>query len=235
MTPAGTTEDRQACLIPLPAQMTADADRRRARAAAGGRTSRLGRTLNSRTSYTDAQLIGGCIGNDPAAWDELVQRYSRLVYSVPLKYGLPAAAADDIFQQVFLTVYRRLESLRDANRFSGWLLRMAHRQTMRHRRNNLGDSGLDFVPDGSELPGDLASKLEDQHIVRQALQLLSPRDRQLLNALFFDDVASYAQVAERLQIPVGSIGPTRARCLRRLERALIQCGYSPNHATIAAA
>ncbi|HYN88697.1 MAG TPA: sigma factor, partial [Ardenticatenaceae bacterium] len=79
-------------------------------------------TEQKRSVYrSDPALIQACINGDQSGWNELVDRYGRLVYSIPQRYGLSATDADDVFQNVFTIVLRRLESLRDQTRLSAWL------------------------------------------------------------------------------------------------------------------
>jgi RNA polymerase sigma factor (sigma-70 family) len=184
--------------------------------------------LSDRTrEWSDAELISACFAGDSAAWDNLVERYARLVYSIPRKRGLSAADADDVVQAVFLTTYRRLETLRDAERISAWLIRVTHRETSRYRRSRAAsDAGLEFIASAAELPEEEIRRLEDHELVRRALDSLSDRDQTLIRALFFEtEEEGYAGLAKRLGVPLGSIGPTRARALKRLEIALRALGY----------
>lgn len=175
---------------------------------------------------TDAALVRKCLRGDAAAWDLLVERYGRLVYSVPRRLGLSAPEADDVFQAVFMIVFQRLGALRDIERLSGWLIRIAHRESWRlaRRRRLLPAPGEDQVADAEPTEAQVAALEEAQH-VREALTLLNPRDRRLLEILFFEGGPSaYQDAAEELQMPLGSIGPTRMRALRKLEALLNQRG-----------
>lgn len=180
-----------------------------------------------RASDGVAALIQACLDGDERAWHELVERYGRLVYSIPRRMGMSAADADDVFQNVFLLLYRNLGGLRDHGRVSSWLITAAHRESWR-----VGRLAGRYVNSEVELPGAAAppeaevTRLEREQQVRQALRQLDERCRDLLTALFLDPAEpSYGEIAARLQMPLGSVGPTRARCFRKLEAALLDLGF----------
>lgn len=170
----------------------------------------------------DAALVDACLRGETRSWDTLVQRYRRLVYSIPIEYGFRPEDADDVFQNVFAIVLEKLSGLRDRRRLSAWLITTTHRECWRLRRK----TGVVLDPDRSpalqESPApDRAEAWELRQTVRAALSHLSSRCRELLRALFLDPgEPSYAKVSERLGLPVGSIGPTRARCFEKLEVVL---------------
>ena len=181
--------------------------------------------------YTkDPDLIKACLSGDESAWKELVERYARLVYSIPYRQGFSSADAEDIFQIVFTIVYRRLESLRDQRVVAAWLIRITHHECQRLRRRSPDETELpESLPDSATPPDDEIEILERQHTVRAALKLLEPRCRELLIALFLESATpNYAELSRRLDIPVGSIGPMRARCFKKLEEKLVEIGYDIN-------
>ncbi len=175
---------------------------------------------------SDPALIQACLRRDEIAWNELVERYGRLVYSIPRRYGLSAADADDVFQNVFTMVLRKLDSLRDQTRFSAWLITTTHRECIRLSKLARAHADLDEIAtDIGAPPPDQVQRWERQHLVHQALSQLDPRGRELLKALFFDSTTpSYEEIAVRLGMAVGSIGPTRARCFKKLEAILNAMG-----------
>lgn len=175
-----------------------------------------------RVGRSDTDLVRDCVSGDQAAWNELVERYGRLVYSIALKVGLGAADADDVFQTVFSIVLRRLESLRDQERLSAWLIRTTYRESWRHAKRLRGRSELpDEVSADDEPSGEDIERNERQHIVRQALRELGGPCKDLLEALFFTpEEPRYDEIAGRLGIKIGSIGPTRARCFAKLQKLL---------------
>ncbi len=154
----------------------------------------------------------------------LVERYSRLVYSIPLRWGLSTDDADDVFQNVFTIVFRQLERLRNQQVLPAWLITITHRETMRLRKR-LARNGKVF--ESSALmetlsPSDVET-WERQHYVHQALSRLEPEGQKLLTALFLDPSSpSYKEIAARLGLPEGSIGPMRARYFKKLEAILAE-------------
>jgi RNA polymerase sigma factor (sigma-70 family) len=185
---------------------------------------------NPRTYSSDKELVAACLKGNQQAWNELVARYQRLVYSIPRRHGLSSSDADDVFQNVFTIVLKRLDSLQNRQSLAAWLITITARETWhlaarRHPAQELDER----MVDDEELPPDQVQHWENQHVVWLSLDQLGGLCRELLIALFLTpDPASYAQIAHKLKIPVGSIGPTRARCFKKLEAILITMGYSPN-------
>lgn len=182
--------------------------------------------LRTDGNRTDAELIQACLEGDEIAWKDLIDRYGRLVYSVPRRYGLSASDADDVFQNVFSLVFRRLAGLRDQQRLAPWLITISYRETQRVLKKAPPSKELDeAMPDGNDPPLDQVQAWERQHLVHRALEQLGSPCRDLLTALFLDSSdASYEQVSARLGVPLGSVGPMRARCFRKLEAILARLG-----------
>ncbi len=178
----------------------------------------------------DPTLVRRCLEGRPDAWDALVERYARLVRSVPRRHGLDDADADDVTQATFILLHRSLDRLRDAERLASWLLTTAHRETWRvgRRRRGMAERMLESVADvGAPDPADLA-RWEREQAVRQALAELGGRCEALLTRLFRDPSPDYHGIARDLEMPVGSIGPTRARCFARLAPILRRLGVAPD-------
>lgn len=175
---------------------------------------------------SDPQLIQRCIDGEQTGWNELVEKYARLVYSIPRRYGLSDADAEDVFQTVFSTVVRTLPKLRDQRRLSAWLITTTRRECWRKSKATRTNVEVtNDLADGGASPDEEIGRLERQQMVREALQQLDGRDRELLEALFMRaEAASYEQLARELDIPLGSIGPTRARAFRKLEAILREMG-----------
>ncbi|HBY98208.1 MAG TPA: sigma-70 family RNA polymerase sigma factor [Chloroflexi bacterium] len=175
---------------------------------------------------SDPALIQSCLDGDETAWNELIERYGRLVYSIPRRYGLCPADADDVFQNVFTIVFRRLPSLRDQTRLSAWLITTTHRECW--RLGKLADSAAaldETVVDVSSPPAQEVLRWERQHVVHEALDQLDERCQALLKALFLDpDRPNYEEIAAQLGMAVGSVGPTRGRCFKKLETILVAMG-----------
>jgi RNA polymerase sigma factor (sigma-70 family) len=167
---------------------------------------------------TDRELLQACRRGNQQAWEQLVARYERLIYSVALRSGLSREDAADVTQTTFIALLDSMDRLRDDQRLPFWLMTVARRQSWRLRRRRgqelpLGDPG--------EATADPIDDWERTAVVHEALHRLAAPCRDLLVALYFDpSKPSYAQVAERLGRAVGGLGPMRGRCLERM-RALL--------------
>lgn len=177
---------------------------------------------------SDPDLIARCLAGDQAAWTVLVGRYNRLVFAVARRAGLSQEDAEDTFQVVFTTLYRRLAGLRDLERLAAWLITTTHREAVRARRRQpFQDELREEVATGEEAIEDLVERETRRQTVREAVAALDDRCASVVRALFLETDQPYAAIAERLGIAVGSIGPTRARCLAKLGALLTARGLSP--------
>ena len=182
----------------------------------------------------DADLAERCRQGEQAAWATLVRRFQRLVYTVPRRAGLSEAQAADVFQASFTRLHEHLHRIDDLSRVRAWLVTTARRDTLRLLRENArqvalpgtaddddGTDPMDRLPDSSPLQDDRLAELQQHHQLRLAVDRLDPRSRQFVELLFLqEDPLSYAEIARRLGIAEGSIGPTRARCLDKLRRLM---------------
>ena len=183
--------------------------------------------MSSDAAYrSDPRLIQACLAGDEAAWSELVEKYQRLVLSVARKCGLSDTDADDVFQIVFTILYRRLEALTDQTRLSSWLITTTYRESWRFRKGGEAQTLPDeAVEDTGTPPEDLVAQAEREGLVREAMTQIDERCRELLIALFLSaGTPSYDEIATRFGMPIGSIGPTRARCFKKLEAILVALG-----------
>lgn len=178
----------------------------------------------------DAALAARCVRGEAAAWEALVRRYQRLVYAIVRRAGLDEHAAADVFQTVFARLIEHLPRLRQAERLQAWIVTTAKRESIalsvRGRRTvsltpEDDAQAVDEVADAAPLPDEALGELQQLHQLRLALERLDSRCRELLLLLFrdADEAVPYDEIARRMAMPVGSIGPTRARCLDKL-RAL---------------
>ncbi|HEY3064048.1 MAG TPA: sigma-70 family RNA polymerase sigma factor [Chloroflexota bacterium] len=184
---------------------------------------------------TDEALLAACQRGEQAAWNALVDRYSALIYSIPLKLGLSEHDAADVFQSVCLALVEKMAAIRDPRGLPAWLMTTTTRQcwaVLRQRQRELSVAGgADVVevepPDPDPLPDEEILSLERQHVVRTAVAHLPANCRTLLEALFSDSAQSmsYQELAETLGVPLNSLGPTRARCLAKLKRLLDDAGF----------
>jgi RNA polymerase sigma factor (sigma-70 family) len=175
------------------------------------------------TGSDDHLLVQMCLDGVAAAWDTLVERYRKLVYSIPVQLGLGEADADDVFQSVFLTLHRFLRTLRDRTRLSAWLITTTRRECYRliKRRRRDGAFPLEVFETAGESVDQQTERWETQQTVRRALEKLGDRDRRLVSMLFLDQGSpNYEAIAAEMGMRIGSIGPTRARILAKLQRIL---------------
>jgi len=169
----------------------------------------------------DAELLAACRLGDAEAWREVLRRYERLVFSIPLRYGLSREDAADVCQSTFTALLQELDTVRDGTRLGGWLGTVARRAAWRllDRSSRDAHDPIDLDELGDD--GDPIGDYEQLVWLTDGLLALDERCRDLLITLYFDESApSYAEVAHRLGRPVGSIGPTRARCLAQLRDVL---------------
>jgi RNA polymerase sigma factor (sigma-70 family) len=178
---------------------------------------------------SDEELVAAIREGHGDAWRELVLRYERLVMSVPLRLGLSREDAEEVFQATWRTLHEHLRSIRHPGRIALWVRTTARREAWRLCRERgpraSADVELDAIPvGGDDEPGDPLGELDRREVqaeVLAALDQLEPRCRDLLTRLFLDEpTPAYADLGAELGIPVGSIGPTRIRCLEKLARIL---------------
>lgn len=176
---------------------------------------------------SDRDLIRLCRKGDARAWERVVDRYERLVFSIPLNYGVSREDAADIVQLTFTIFLQTLETETEIEKLGSWLATVARRHTWRlmERGRREGTNREEDLAESAVLVGKAGTESVEHWEITEwlhgGLSLLSEPCRRLLSALYFDETQpSYAEVSERLNIPVGSIGPTRARCLKSLKQAL---------------
>ncbi len=178
-------------------------------------------------SMSDRQLIFACRKQEQAAWDVLVARYERLVYTIPRRYGLRPDEVDDVFQSVWLLLLQHLHTLQQPERVSAWLVTTARRECWKRRRGAAYQREKSVAPHDlpergqSEGPEELVLRYERQLAVRRAIQQLGDRCRRLLHLLYYEvPKPAYAEIAASLNMAVGSIGAIRARCLKKISQTL---------------
>jgi RNA polymerase sigma factor (sigma-70 family) len=163
---------------------------------------------------------------DQEAWDEIIERYSPLVWNICVHYQLNRHDIDDVGQSVWLLLVENIGSLREAAALPGWLATTTRRECLRILRAGRRHEHAELPPEDQMPPDPAATAIDEEVIVaechaalRAAFAELSPRCYQLLSKLVSDPPPPYAEISDQLGIPVGSIGPTRARCLERLRRS----------------
>ncbi len=176
---------------------------------------RLRRVLN--------EMVAAAGGGDQAAWSDLVERFRGRVIRVARAYGLDPYQADDVAQETWLRLYRNLDTVRDPFSLGAWIETTARRESLRalvgRRREEL--TGDDVGVDRPVLDdGDDAELEERKAALACGLRKLNRRQRALMESLLAEPAPSYADVSTRIGIPIGSIGPTRGRCVKRLRQEL---------------
>jgi RNA polymerase sigma factor (sigma-70 family) len=171
-----------------------------------------------------AELVGAAAEGDQQAWEALVERFGGLVWSVARAYGLSEADAADVAQTAWLRLVEHLHRVRDAQRVGAWLAATARHEALRMlrvvgRQLPMGDD-LQLEPSDPVpvTPESQALASEQRSILWEAFAALPPPCQQLLRVLMADPPPSYQEAAAALDMPIGSIGPTRGRCLDRLRR-----------------
>jgi RNA polymerase sigma factor (sigma-70 family) len=173
-------------------------------------------------SVTD--LVSAARNGDKEAWDRLVVRYAPLVWSVCLRYRLGRAQADDVSQSVWLRLVEQLDRLREPAALPGWLVTTTQRECLRaqnaaRRELPLGPVLDEDMPDQQTPTADRELLEAERRVaLREAFTHLPPDCQQLISFLVQDPPVPYKEISARLGIPVGSIGPTRRRCLDKLRR-----------------
>ncbi len=191
-------------------------------------------------SPTNQELVKRCLAGEALAWEVLVERYAQLVRSVPARYGLEQEDVKDVTQDVFLSLARHLHQLEDAEAIGKWLLVTARHRSWRVAQKLAKETALnrpELSDDGSialaaqrfrSTPGlsELTELWSQREALSYGLKQLNARCYRLLNMLFLDpEHPSYEQICSELQMPIGSIGPTRKRCLEQLRIILERTDY----------
>ncbi|HLK01168.1 MAG TPA: sigma-70 family RNA polymerase sigma factor [Streptosporangiaceae bacterium] len=174
-----------------------------------------------------AELVRGAAAGDLQAWERLVEQFARLIWSITGEFKLVESDAADVAQTTWLRLLEHIHRIEHPDRIGSWLAATARHECLRNlarqKRVLLGHDEEDLegvAAHGPEVDERLLAD-ERAQVVREALSCLPGRWQQLLEMLMADPPASYAEISDRLGLPVGSIGPTRGRCLARL-RVLLQ-------------
>ncbi len=171
-------------------------------------------------AVSNAELIEGCRGGDIDAWNEMVSRYERLVYAIPLREGLTAADAAEISQSTFEILIESLERIREPERLGYWLMTVARRLTWRRRNECRAEVSVHEIPVEPDVDDHAAAWVRTVAVYDAVAELPAPC-RELVFGLFFDpSEPSYERLSEMLGVAIGSIGPMRSRCLDRLRDRL---------------
>ncbi len=186
---------------------------------------------------TSGTLLAAAAAGSAPAWEALVDRYTGLLWAVARSFRLGEASSADVVQTAWLRLAENLDRIREPDRVGAWLATTARREALRMLGNRARETPSDLLGDlerASETAGpESAAVAQDRDArVRTAFTRLPERDQQLLRLLMAGPPPSYLDVAAAMDMPVGSIGPTRARCLARLRRELAAVGLDTESAGV---
>jgi RNA polymerase sigma factor (sigma-70 family) len=179
----------------------------------------------------DAELLLACRRGDETAWNTLVDRYQRLIFTVARRAGLSEQQAADTLQEVFLTLFEKLDEIEQPEKIRSWIVTTAKFKVWAAIRRDKGfysteteeelELELANLPDSAPLADEVLIELEQQHLIRTALKELEERCRTILSMIYLrETAASYAAVAAEINVGETSISPLRARCLQKLAKVL---------------
>ena len=179
----------------------------------------------------DARLVERCRSGDQTAWNDLVDRYQRLIYAIPRRAGLSEEQCNDVFQDVFLTLVQKIDDIEQPRRLRSWIVTTAKFKAWAVIRSSKGvyspsteeemEAEMNNLADRSPLADQNLIELEEQHLIRTAIKELEEKCRQILTMLYLiEPAASYAEVGSAVGVGETSISPLRTRCLKKLEKIL---------------
>jgi RNA polymerase sigma factor (sigma-70 family) len=172
-----------------------------------------------------AAVVRRAADGDMHAWDRLVDQYGRLIWSIPMQFKLEESDAADVVQTTWMRLIEHIDRIEQPDRVGSWLAATARNECLRHMaaRKRLvlvhEDQEFDSADHGPEVDEALLAA-ERAQVVRDALAHLPSQWQQLLELLMADPPVTYAEISDQLGLPVGSIGPTRGRCLAKLRTLL---------------
>ena len=180
---------------------------------------------------SDAEIVRACRKGDQTAWDDLVGRYQRLIYAIPRRAGLSEERCADVFQEVFVTLLEKIDAIEKPEKIRSWIVTTAKFKTWSSVRAEKGlyspeteeeiEAQMAALPDAAPLADEQLVRLEQQHLIRTAVNMLEERCRMILSMIYLrESAASYAEVAAKVGVGETSISPLRTRCLKKLERIL---------------
>lgn len=178
---------------------------------------------------SDAQLLLACRQGDENAWNQLVERFQRLIMTIPRRAGLSEEQSADVFQEVFLTLFEKLDEIEQPEKLRSWLVTTAKFKTWSAVRGKTAAYSLDdeeqnaaqILPDQNPLADEVLIEIEEQHRIRIAINKLEERCQKILTMLYLrEPPASYFEVGKEIGVGETSISPLRARCLKKLSKFL---------------
>jgi RNA polymerase sigma factor (sigma-70 family) len=192
----------------------------------------LGAGMEGGEVRSDAELINCCLNGSEAAWSELIDKYQKLIVSIPIRYGFTQDEAADIFQAVCLDLLRDLARLREVKAFPKWLIEVTSHKCYhwKQRRKRVMSGGASerepLLAETAPGADAILDEVEHEQVLREVFASSPSRCQKIIRMLFFEEPAPrYKEVAERMQIALGSVSAIRQRCLDRLRKALDARGF----------
>lgn len=187
----------------------------------------------AKISASNARLVRDCLNGKEEAWQVLIDRFKNLIYSIPLKYGLTADDAAEIFQSVCLSLLSDLGKIRDPQALPAWLIQVTARRCATWRRDEeqvVATEDEEFESHvqkkSQQLSAEQVREIELEQMLREGQAGLSQQCRRLIEMLFYESPARpYEEVAAELGLATGSIGFTRQKCLEYLRKNLEKSGF----------
>jgi RNA polymerase sigma factor (sigma-70 family) len=179
--------------------------------------------MASLSHATHGELLTLAKSGDQTAWSELVDRFGQMVWSIARSFRLDEAAAKDVTQTVWLRLVENIERIDDPERLPGWLATTSRREALRVRglRDRVIPTEFEYdIPDEQPSLESMLVEDEEAREVVAAFETISEDCRQLLRLLTTDPPLSYEEISEVVDRPIGSLGPTRSRCIERLKAAI---------------
>jgi RNA polymerase sigma factor (sigma-70 family) len=182
-------------------------------------------------------LVARAAGDDQQAWDELIERYAPLVWAICTRYQLSSHDIEDVGQSVWLLLVEQLGKLREPAALPGWLATTTKRECLRvvtatRKSQQLGSTVDDALAADKRAIDEEILVAERNAALRTACTELPPHGQRLLAMLFRDPPCSYSEISATLGIPIGSVGPQRARCLERLRQSLALTAFGESEFSI---
>lgn len=177
-------------------------------------------TLTDSPAAGVAEAVRCAASGDAAAWDRLMDQYGRLIWAITRDFRLSESDASDVVQTTWLRLVEHIDRLEHPERVGAWLATTARNECLRSIASRkrvvlVGEEyGLEVIADHEQPADEALLAAERDQTVREAVKLLPHRWQRLMELLMAEQ--PYAVIADRLNLPVGSIGPTRGRCLDRL-------------------
>jgi len=182
-------------------------------------------------AISDSTLVKQCLAGREEAWSQLIDKYKSLIYSIPVKYGLPPHEAADVFQATCFELLTHLPEIRDPAALPKWLIQVAHHKCYHWKRQQQRLVSRDAEqelpePEVPPVAEEFVKRAQEEQMLREAMASLAPRCRKLIEMLFFESPSRpYAEVANELNLAVGSIGLTRQKCIESLRKQLDELGF----------